>query len=142
MTETKPPHDTPQAITGIAKSDAAHGLRAFSYPASHPAMALWSAPERGLVHRLQHWIAETGAHPGRTLVLLPYAQLLPLARRVWADLHPQGFSPRFETTSNWLASLSALSLQATDISHDMALDTLTAQHLLAQAGMGAQSALA
>lgn len=142
MTETKPPHDAPQAITGIAKSDAARGLRAFSYAASHPSMALWSAPVSGLVPRLQQWIASSGAHPGRTLVLLPYAQLLPLARRVWSDLHPQGFSPRFETTSNWLASISARSLQATDISHDMALDTLTAQHLLAQAGMGNQASLA
>jgi ATP-dependent helicase/nuclease subunit B len=92
--------------------------------------------------RLQRWIADSGAHPGRTLVLLPYAQLLPLARRVWSDLHPQGFSPRFETTSNWLASISARSLQATDISHDMALDTLTAQLLLARAGMGDESSLA
>ncbi len=92
--------------------------------------------------RLQRWIADSGAHPGRTLVLLPYAQLLPLARRVWSDLHPQGFSPRFETTSNWLASMSARSLQATDISQDMALDTLTAQHLLARAGMGDESSLA
>nr|WP_315464691.1 PD-(D/E)XK nuclease family protein [uncultured Rhodoferax sp.] len=105
-------------------------------------MVLWTAPERGLVHRLQQWMTGRGAHAGRVLVLLPYAQLLPLARRVWSDLHPQGFAPRFETTSNWLASLSARSLQATDISHDMALDTLTAQQLLVQAGMGAQSALA
>ncbi|WNO03291.1 PD-(D/E)XK nuclease family protein [Rhodoferax mekongensis] len=105
-------------------------------------MALWSAPGIGLVHRLQAWMTQSGAHPGRTLVLLPYAQLLPLARRVWSDLHPQGFSPRFETTSNWLASMSARRLQATDISQDMALDTLTAQQLLAQAGMGAESSLA
>lgn len=142
MTETKPPHDAPQTITGIAKSDAARGLRAFAYAPSHPAMALWSAPGSGLMVRLQRWIADSSAHPGRTLVLLPYAQLLPLARRVWSDLHPQGFSPRFETTSNWLASMSARSLQATDISQDMALDTLTAQHLLARAGMGDESSLA
>ena len=92
--------------------------------------------------RLQRCIADSGADPGRTLVLLPYAQLLPLARRVWSDLHPQGFSPRFETTTNWQASISARNLQATDISHDMALDTLTAQQLLAQAGMGDESSLA
>lgn len=142
MTETKPPHDAPQAIAGIAKSDASRRLRAFSYAASHPAIALWSAPYSGLMERLTQWMSECGAHPGRTLVILPYAQLLPLARRVWSDANPQGFAPRFETTSNWLASLSARNLQATDISFDMALDSLAAQQLLEQSGMAAQAGLA
>jgi len=98
-------------------------------------MALWSHPDTGVVARLQQWIASTEAHPGRTLVLLPYAQLLPLARRIWAQLCPHGFAPRFETTSNLLASLGGRVLQATDISFDVALDSLTAQHLLAGSGV-------
>ena len=85
MTETKPPHDAPPAIESIAKNDAARGLRAFSYPPTHPAMALWCAPETGLLDRLAIWMQACSAHPGRTLVLLPYAQLLPLARRLWSD---------------------------------------------------------
>ncbi|WP_296508598.1 PD-(D/E)XK nuclease family protein [Rhodoferax sp.] len=105
-------------------------------------MALWCAPGTGLLDRLADWMQERNAHPGRTLVLLPYAQLLPLARRLWSDRYPQGFAPRFETTSNWLFSLGSSDLQATDISHDMALDTLTAQQLLKQSGMGDQASLA
>ncbi len=142
MTETNDSTEIPNAITGIGKSDAATPLRAFSYAATHPAMALWSDPRNGLVQRLGRWMADKGVHPGRTLVLLPYAQLLPLVRRVWSEVNPHAFAPRFETTANWLASLSAPDLQATDISHDMALDTLTAQHLLTHSGMTASPALA
>lgn len=105
-------------------------------------MALWAAEGSGFVHRLLSWLQNRGAHAGRTLVLLPYAQLLPLASRAWAAAFPDAFAPRFETTANWLASMAEPVLQSTDISHDMALDTLTAQQLLASSGMGAQSALA
>ena len=105
-------------------------------------MALWCAPETGLLDRLAIWMQACSAHPGRTLVLLPYAQLLPLARRLWSDRYPQGFAPRFETTSNWLASLGVAELQATDISHDMALDSLTAQQLLVHSGMADRASLA
>ena len=105
-------------------------------------MTLWCAPETGLLDRLASWMQACSAHPGRTLVLLPYAQLLPLARRLWSDRYPQGFAPRFETTSNWLASLGVAELQATDISHDMALDSLTAQQLLVHSGMADRASLA
>lgn len=142
MTETKSPYALPQAIAGIAKNDTAPALRAFQYPPDHPAMTLWSDPASGLIARLQQWMSAGGIHPGRTLVLLPYAQLLPLARRVWSQHCAQGFAPRFETTSNWLASLGDRTLQATDISFDVALDTLTAQHLLAGSGMPDPAGLA
>jgi len=91
VTETKSPHALPQAIVGIAKNDTAPALRAFRYPPDHPAMALWSDPASGLIARLQQWMTSEGIHPGRTLVLLPYAQLLPLARRVWSQQCAQGF---------------------------------------------------
>lgn len=142
MTETKSPHAPPQAIAGIAKNDTAPALRAFQYPSDHPAMALWSDPASGLMARLQRWMESAAIHPGRTLVLLPYAQLLPLARRIWSQHCAQGFAPRFETTSNWLASMGPRTLQATDISFDVALDTLTAQHLLAGSGMPDPAGLA
>ena len=142
MTETKPAHDANLAIRPIAKGDVVVEPRAFAYGADHPAMALWLADETGIVHRLQRWMLSLGAHAGRTLVLLPYAQLLPLANRAWAAVSPNAFAPRFETTTNWLESLGGPDPQSTDISHDMALDTLTAQQMLVSSGMGAQTGLA
>ncbi len=80
-----------------------------------------------------------GAHPARTVVLLPYAQLMPVAARLWAQTHPDGFAPRFETTQNWCRSLGGFSPAPTDLSFDAALDVLTAHALLEQAGLGARA---
>ncbi len=141
MTETKYPHPSPEAISGIVKSDATRpvnrALAAFSYGANHPAMALWVEAERGVLDRIAAAARDAGAHAARTVVVLPYAQLLNLVTRLWAQRFPDGFVPRFETTMNWSASLQARSVQSTDISFDMALDLLTAQSLLASAGLGA-----
>lgn len=82
------------------------------------------------------------AHPARTVVLLPYAQLMPQAARCWARLHPQGFAPRFETTQNWCHSLGGHSPAPTDYSGDAALDVLTARALLEQAGLRERAELA
>lgn len=76
-----------------------------------------------------------GAHPARTVVLLPYAQLMPQAARIWARLHPQGFAPRFETTQNWCRSLGDAASASTDLGHDPAFDVLTARFLLEQSGL-------
>jgi ATP-dependent helicase/nuclease subunit B len=65
--------------------------------ALHPSARRW----RELVQALREEITRRGAHPARTVVLLPYAQLMPIARRFWAELVPSGFAPRFETTMNW-----------------------------------------
>src|SRR4051794_28520958 len=59
---------------------------------SHRPAELW----RRVLQEVQDAIQRLGAHPSRVVVLLPYAQLMPLARRAWALLHPQGFAPRFE----------------------------------------------
>lgn len=83
-----------------------------------------------------------GAHPARTVVLLPYAQLMPQAARNWARLHPAGFAPRFETTQNWCRSLGQHSPAPTDYSGDVALDALTARALLEQAGLRERAELA
>jgi ATP-dependent helicase/nuclease subunit B len=71
-----------------------------------------------------------GAHPGRTVVLLPYAQLLRQAQVMWATSFPDGFAPRFETSMNWSASLAPFEPGPTDIRRDKAADTLTARALL------------
>ncbi|MEY4344770.1 MAG: hypothetical protein RL032_602, partial [Pseudomonadota bacterium] len=138
MTETKPYSDSPAPINVIAKSDALGGLRAFNYPPDHPAMALWLNPENGLFTRLLNDLTQRQVHASKCVVVLPYAQLLPLATRLWAQMVPNGFSPRFETTANWSAALGAPSRNATDITFDAGIDTLTAQALLQRAGLGAQ----
>lgn len=79
-----------------------------------------------------------GAHPARTVVLVPYAQLMPWAQRYWALHHGDGFSPRFETTRNWARQLAAFVPQGDDLAGDVARDTLTARALLDRVGLTAQ----
>jgi ATP-dependent helicase/nuclease subunit B len=76
---------------------------------------------------------EKGVHLSHCVVLLPFAQLMPLARRYWAEVYPSGFVPQFQTTSNWANQLRPFAPDATDISFDMAQDVLKAAHLLKNA---------
>jgi ATP-dependent helicase/nuclease subunit B len=80
-------------------------------------------------------MAERGAHPARTVVLLPYAQLMPLAARLWRQARPDGFAPHFETTLNWSRRLRVFSPGPDDLTLDAARDILTAQTLLERAGL-------
>jgi ATP-dependent helicase/nuclease subunit B len=107
-------------------------------PLAHPAVALWADPVSGLLARIQSALAQRGAHPARCVVLLPYAQLRPLAARLWAQCVPDGFAPPFETTQNWSTSVGGFRPGDTDIAFDLALDTLTAQALLRGAGLAEQ----
>ena len=78
----------------------------------------------------------------RTVVLLPYAQLMPVARELWVALaggSSPGFVPRFETTMNWARSLAGFAPDEHDLSFDMARDPLTAQALLARGGFATQA---
>jgi hypothetical protein len=79
-----------------------------------------------LAQRLAELIAQRGAHAARTVVLVPYAQLMPLARRAWARQAPDGFTPRFETTMNW-AARGGFAPGPQDLSFDRGLDLLTAR---------------
>jgi ATP-dependent helicase/nuclease subunit B len=85
-------------------------------------------------HRLCDYIhakaVEKGVHLSRCVVLLPFAQLMPLARRYWAEVYPSGFVPQFQTTSNWANQLRPFSPDAGDISFEMAQDVLKAAQLL------------
>ena len=83
-----------------------------------------------------------GAHPARTVVLLPYAQLMPQAARIWARLHPEGYAPRFETTQNWCRSLGGPAPAPIDLGADAAFDVLTARSLLEQSGLREQAEVA
>lgn len=86
-------------------------------------------------------------HPSRTVVLVPYAQLMQQARQAWAaHVADAGdgasFMPRFESTMNWASSLHAseggFAPSGDDIRFDAAFDLLTASALLQRAGLSAQ----
>ena len=85
------------------------------------------------LNRVAHALRTHGAHPARTTVLLPFAQLLPLFALAWAARFPDGFAPRFVTTQSWARQLGAVSLQDDDYRFDAGLDALTALKLLNQA---------
>ena len=75
-------------------------------------------------------------HPSRTIVLVPYAQLMNEGRKAWRQLYGEAsFTPRFETTQNWATTIGATEFDVHDIRRDVALDVLTARSLLAQAGL-------
>lgn len=62
----------------------------------------------------------------RAVVLLPYAQMMAQARRAWVARHPDGLSPRFETSRNWASSLAPFLPGSSDMTGDMARDSLVA----------------
>ncbi len=97
-----------------------------------------ASPQEGLIRRISGLLAQRGAHAARTVVLVPYAQLMPLARRVWAQHAPDGFTPRFETTMNW-AARSGFAPGPEDLSFDRGLDLLTARFWLERAGLSRQA---
>lgn len=103
------------------------------------ALHLWLDAENGLLVRLRKALQQEGAHPARSVILLPYAQLRPLANRLWAQAFPDGFVPRFETTMSWAGALADRIAEPLSIQMDMASDLPTAQYLLRRAGMAAQS---
>ena len=96
--------------------------------------ALWQA----VLARVRAHMQALRAHPARTVVVVPYAQLMPWAQRYWARHQGDGFAPRFETTRNWARQLAAFVPQGDDLAGDVARDTLTARTLLDRAGLAAQ----
>jgi ATP-dependent helicase/nuclease subunit B len=114
--------------------------------AAHPVEECWAEAMRSLALLIK----QSGVHPSRTVVLLPYAQLMLQARQAWSvhalSATASAFVPRFETSMNWAASLSAdqsgFVPAAGDIAQDAALDLPTAANLLQQAGLGAYQHLA
>ena len=76
---------------------------------------------------------QNGVHLSHCVVLLPFAQLMPLARRYWAQAYPSGFVQQFQSTSNWANQLCPFIPEAGDISFEMAQDVLKAAHLLKSA---------
>ena len=54
---------------------------------------------------MAEWMQAAGVSASRTVVLVPYAQLMAPARQAWARFHPTGFAPRFESSRNWAEGL-------------------------------------
>jgi ATP-dependent helicase/nuclease subunit B len=108
-----------------------------------------TAPPADPSHRLScHWARQVaaiqqhllrcGAHAGRCLVLVPYAQLMAQARQAWREGAGAsgGFVPRFETTRNWAQQLGPHEPGELDHSGDPARNRVLAQRLLEQAAGG------
>lgn len=102
----------------------------------HPIRALWRDAGDGVIARISQHLASWQVHAARTVVLVPYAQLMSVARDMWAQVAGAGFAPRFETTRNWASSTGGFLPTGYDIAFDMARDLVTAQSLLMQAGFG------
>lgn len=83
-------------------------------------------------------MAARGVHAARTVVLLPYAQLMPLARAAWVAQAPDGFAPRFETSLNW-ARRRAWAPGEADLSFEIGRDLLSARGWLEQGGLRGQA---
>lgn len=78
-------------------------------------------------------------HPAQVVVLLPYVQLIGVARGAWmrsAGANPDGayFMPRFETTMNWSRTVAGFVPEPDDLVRDPARDLLTAAVLLERSG--------
>ena len=99
---------------------------------NHHAGAAWAA----LMTEIKSAMAQRGAHPARTVVLVPYAQLMPLATAAWAASSTHsGFTPRFESTMNWATGTGGFTPSTEDISFDAASDILAATSWLESAGL-------
>ena len=116
-------------MTAIAENDGA--------TATSGVLNAW----QGLLARIDAELRRLAAHPARSVVLLPYAQLMPLAARLWAAQFPDAFAPRFETTRNWATRAGWFTPGPHDLSFDHGRDLLTAAALLEGAGLAAQRAL-
>lgn len=104
----------------------------------------WALQMAAIAQHLQR----CAAHPGRCVVLVPYAQLMAQARQAWREHVGRaglcgavggfgGFVPRFETTRNWAQQLGPLQSgeppDALDHSADPARNRVVAHRLLEQA---------
>ena len=106
------------------------------------------------IAKLDSWAAQwaqvrshmlgAGAHPARTVVLLPFFQLQNVARLSWAAqgaAFSEGFPPRFETTTSWQRRISHFVPDAIDVSFDAGLDAARARQFLRRAGLSEFGAL-
>ncbi len=92
-----------------------------------------------LWHGISQKIKQSGAHPARCVVLLPYFQLQALLRQ--AAQKTAGFLPRIETTKSWQQRIAPFEPDVWDVSLDAGLDSLRARNWLARAGLAEHQAV-
>ena len=80
--------------------------------------------------RIASAMDERGVEASRTVVMVPYAQLMDAGRRAWAMAHPSGFAPRFESSRNWASTLQPFAPGPRELGVDMARDSLVAAALI------------
>jgi ATP-dependent helicase/nuclease subunit B len=100
----------------------------------------WAA----LMQQVRDFMRACGVHPAKTVVLLPFFQLQPVAREAWAvqaDAQTGGFSPRFETTTSWQRRISHFVPDELDLSFDAGLDAVRARGFLRRAGLASLNGL-
>ncbi len=85
-------------------------------------------PWPGLAATASVWLDEVGVEPREAIVLLPFASLLPHARRAFAVR--SGWMPRIETTETMAASLGPAAPAGEGPSFDVVHDRLCAARLL------------
>ena len=118
-----------------------------THPEAHPVGLAWDAA----IARVRQTMAQRGVHPAQTVVLLPFAQLIAVARAAWLrsvrqDCGAAGaaatfFLPRFETAHSWAATQGGFFPSGDDLRMDAARDALTAASLLARGGLVGQAAM-
>jgi ATP-dependent helicase/nuclease subunit B len=89
-----------------------------------------------LLRQVDDAMQSSGAHPARTVVLLPFFQLQLVAREAWRGLNSSGFMPRIETTKSWQQRVAQFEPQEWDITFDAGQDFLCARKMLLRAGLG------
>ena len=102
----------------------AHTLN-FPLDSDHRAELIWQR----IAEQACAWMSGQGLAPRDCIVLLPFSQHLPLARRAW--MSQPGWPPRLETTRTLALSIGPEDLaRAGEISFDLATDQLSAAALL------------
>ena len=97
------------------------------------------------VTHVQRLLAERDCHPSQCVVLVPYAQLMAVARQAWVRCTAPGtaaYLPRIETTQNWAhglwAPLGGFRPSPDDLTQNAAIDQFTAHQFLVRAGLQRQ----
>ncbi|MGM9428526.1 PD-(D/E)XK nuclease family protein [Hydrogenophaga sp. MI9] len=111
-------------------------MPASDHPTGYGSIPTAGADWQAWIRHLDDRLARQGIAPGRMVILLPYLQLVEPARRAWAAAHPSGFGPRFETTRSWASALAPWWPAPTDVSGDMARDSLVAEAMVARVTRG------
>ena len=96
---------------------------------------------RGLAGQIAQHMAVRGAHPARTVVLLPFYQLQATARNETAATWIAGFMPRWETTKSWSQRVGCFVYSSSDLRFDAAHDSLAAASYLGRAGLADKQAM-